>query len=50
MTVEEKKASTFKVFTRFRRLYVGMSLFGFSMIAFTALEFSIYEVLLLATE
>ena len=27
-----------------------MSLFGFSMIAFTALEFSIYEVLLLATE
>ena len=39
-----------QVFTRLRRFYYGMPLFGLLMIAFTALEFSFYEVFLLAIE
>ena len=50
LTKEEKLTSRWHFFTRVRRLYLGMPLFALQMIVFTGLEFSLYEVLLMATE
>lgn len=46
LSKEELKISRFNFFTRMKRYYCGMGLYGITYTSFIAIEFSLYESLL----